>query len=74
MLSSNKESTIYLESLADGMDFQKTLDRSTFEIVAHDVIEKIGIPIKYCMNQLRLKSENITAIELLGGGIRVPRV
>ena len=74
ILSSNKDASIHIEGLSDGLDFSSTIDRATFEQITQDLLDKMMGPIEFCMQRLNYTSENLTAIELLGGGIRVPRV
>ena len=49
ILSSNKDASIHIESLADGMDFSSILDRQTFDTITQDLLEKMMVPIEFCM-------------------------
>lgn len=51
-----------------------TVERKDFEDAAADFFDKVMIPVNDALSKANLKVEDIDQVELLGGGIRVPKI
>ena len=74
VLSANREATIYIEGIMDGIDFMSTISRKEFDVLADSIFQELVKPIKRFLFDNDLKAEELTAVELIGGGSRVPRL
>lgn len=74
VLSANTEAPISVEELHDGIDFRATVSRSQLEELAGDFWVRATAPLKTLLARNSLKPEALAAVELLGGGSRVPRL
>jgi len=70
-----------VESAFEGEDLKSSLKRSQFEELNEIIFSKLTLPIEEVISlfiQILIKSNktisDISRIELLGGGIRIPRV
>lgn len=74
ILSANKETHIYIEGLIDGEDYSTTILRSTFESLFENNLNVLLEPIDYVLQKCNKTKEDLNIVELIGGGIRVPRI
>ncbi|GMH78695.1 hypothetical protein TrLO_g1449 [Triparma laevis f. longispina] len=74
VLSANNKIPIYMEGLHDDRDFKSSLTREEFEKMASDLFDRSSVPITKALEAAGVKIEDIDAIELVGGGMRVPKV
>ncbi len=78
ILSANKEVPVSILGVESGMNIQTRLTRGEFETANAEAFEKAFNPVERIINRLNettgLGWENITAMELLGGAVRVPKV
>ncbi|CAK65920.1 unnamed protein product (macronuclear) [Paramecium tetraurelia] len=74
ILSANKETQVYLEGLIDGEDYTTSIQRSTFESLFEDRLQQLTEPINYVLEKSNKTKEDINIVELIGGGIRVPKI
>lgn len=74
VLSANTEAPMSVEELHDGVDFRATVSRSQLEELAGDFWAKATAPLKTLLTRNNVKPESLAAVELLGGGSRVPRL
>ncbi|GIL45761.1 hypothetical protein Vafri_2912 [Volvox africanus] len=74
MLSANSAAPCTVEELYDGRDFQSSITREEFESLADDFFNRAVAPLKRIMERNGLQPGDIDAVELLGGGSRVPRL
>ncbi|XP_055872671.1 heat shock 70 kDa protein II-like [Biomphalaria glabrata] len=74
ILSSNKETSITVDSLFDGIDFCTTITRAKFEEVCDDLLTSILLPVQRALHDARLDKSQIDEIVLVGGSTRIPRV
>lgn len=58
----------------DGIDFIATLSRRQFEEMALETFKQLSSPIKRFLFDNDLRPEDLTGIELIGGGTRVPKL
>lgn len=74
VLSANKEATIFIEGIMDGIDFSATITRKQFEELADETLKGVASPIKRFLFDHDLRAEDLHAVELIGGGSRIPRL
>ncbi|KAJ0446576.1 putative Heat shock protein 70 family [Helianthus annuus] len=74
ILSANTAAPISVESLLDDRDFRSTITRQKFEELCEDLWERSVIPVKELLKHSGLKVDEIYALELIGGGTRVPKL
>lgn len=63
-----------LGELQDYVTLLTTIERKEFEDAAASFFDKVKVPVLDVLSKAGLKIEDIDQIELLGGGIRVPKV
>lgn len=73
-LSANKEIPVYIENLVDGLDYRGHFQRAQFEERAAGLFSQLTAPIDRVLGSANLTLADIDAIELLGGGVRVPKI
>lgn len=74
ILSANKAAPIYAEELHDGIDFSSSITRERFEELAAGFFSDAAKPLLKVLERNGLKPSDIANIELLGGGVRVPKL
>lgn len=73
VLSANTESSMSVEELHRGIDFKSHITRQAFEKLAGDFFDKAAAPLAALLARNPEAVRNIS-LEVLGGGIRVPRL
>ena len=74
ILSANKEALVTILGVESNIDLQFKITRDEFNEFNKDLINKVYDPIEKVLKDSNLTLENITQIELIGGGIRVPAI
>lgn len=74
MLSANSGAPLSVEELHDGRDFSAYITRDQFEQLAAGVFDRAAAPLTRLLQRSSLKAQDIEAVEVLGGGSRVPRL
>lgn len=74
VLSANKEAHIKVPELLDYVTLSTKLERFELESKLASDFEKVVRPIETVLKQAGLTENEIDQVELLGGGIRVPKV
>merc|ERR1712003_562297 len=74
VLSANQEIPVHMDSLYDDMNLSMHITRSQFEELCEDLTKRATDPITDALTSANLTLEDISAIELVGGGMRVPKV
>jgi len=74
VLSANNDKPIFIDSLHDDVNYQSVLTRAQFDEICHDLVLKSTDPIKMALKSANLTLADIDAVELIGGGMRVPKV
>ena len=74
ILSANKVASVKIPELLDYVTLQFNLAREDFEAAAEHVFSRVTKPIDEALAKAGLTIEEIDQVELLGGGIRVPKV
>lgn len=63
-----------MEEIHDGIDFRTTVSRTQLEELAGDFFQRAAAPLTTLLTRNGLQAEGLGAVELLGGGSRVPRL
>eukprot|EP00955_Chlamydomonas_euryale_P042603 352370-Chlamydomonas_euryale.AAC.2 len=63
-----------VEEFYEGVDFQSSITRDAFEALAGDFFDRAAAPLRRVLERSGLSIDDIDAVELLGGGSRVPRL
>ena len=74
ILSANKVADVKVPELVDYVTLRTLLQRSDFEERSSHLLARVGKPIQDALAIAELSLEDITQVEILGGGLRVPRV
>ncbi|KAK9826508.1 hypothetical protein WJX81_008378 [Elliptochloris bilobata] len=74
ILSANSEAPFSVEELMDGIDFRASITRDAFEALAGGFFARAAAPVAALLARNGLAPGDLAAVELLGGGSRVPRV
>eukprot|EP01065_Artemidia_motanka_P015239 TRINITY_DN19109_c0_g1_i1.p1 TRINITY_DN19109_c0_g1~~TRINITY_DN19109_c0_g1_i1.p1 ORF type:complete len:451 (+),score=122.28 TRINITY_DN19109_c0_g1_i1:982-2334(+) len=70
MLTSRAEADVVVEQLAGGADLRATVTRTQFDALTADLIDAIAAPL----SRLLKSGQPVAAVELIGGGARMPAV
>lgn len=60
--------------LENGSDFFNTFSRAEFEEISADLFAQVTKPIREILVETDFTIDDIDHIELIGGGIRIPRI
>jgi len=74
VLSANADVPVFVDSLYDDMNYQSHISRSLFEGMCDDLLKRSGDPIHDALKAANMTLDDIHAVELVGGGMRVPKV
>jgi len=73
-LSSSTKSTIEIDSLYEGIDFNSTLTRARMEDLIGDLLRKCIAPVEQVLKDSKMSKNQITEVVLVGGSTRIPKV
>lgn len=73
-LSSTATTTIELESLIDGIDFNSSISRARYEELCSDIFKRALDPVKKVLEDAKMSKSDIHDIVLVGGSTRIPKV
>ena len=74
VLSANNEYPVKLEQLHDDTDLSTKITRADFEAYCADVFASVTEPIEQALRMANISLDSVHAVELLGGGVRMPKV
>lgn len=74
MLSANTEAPFIVEELLDGQDFRSSIKRQQLEELAGDFFQRAARPLQKLLQRNGLTPTDVHAVELLGGGSRIPKL
>lgn len=74
VLSANNDFPIFIDALHDDTNYQSHLSRAKFEEICHDLLERTVIPISNALKAANMTLDDIHGVELIGGGMRVPKI
>jgi L1 cell adhesion molecule like protein len=73
-LSSSTSTTIEIDSLYDGVDFNTTLTRARFDELCGEVFSKTMAPVEKVLTDAKMDKKDIDEIVLVGGSTRIPKI
>jgi hypoxia up-regulated 1 len=74
VLSANNEFPVRAEQLHANVDLVTKVSRADFEAACSDLWDRVTSPIDRALRAANLTIKDLHAVELLGGGVRVPKV
>lgn len=74
VLSANAAAPLNIENIMPDIDVTSMLKREQFEELAKDLLDRVTIPLQSALDQSGLTVEDIDAIELVGGSVRIPAI
>ncbi|KAL7570461.1 hypothetical protein ACA910_004247 [Epithemia clementina (nom. ined.)] len=74
VLSANNEYPLQLDALHEDISLRLTLTRSDLEDLTQHLLERAVQPALQALAAANMTVDNLTGVELLGGGMRVPSV
>ncbi|KAJ9468318.1 Heat shock 70 kDa protein 17 [Diplonema papillatum] len=74
VLSANKQAIVAVEELYDGKPFFYTLQREELDQECEDIFQRATPLLTKALAQSGVSIDDIRAIEVIGGGIRIPRL
>ena len=74
MLSSNKQVEVKVPELLDYVTLKCMFERSEFEERSAHLLEKVAAPALEALEKAGLTHDQIDQVEIVGGGLRIPRV
>lgn len=74
MLSANKVTQVKLGELVDYVTLKTAIAREDFELRAEHLFDRVLAPVEEALLAANLTIEDIDQVELVGGGIRVPKI
>lgn len=73
-LSANKEASMFVEGIMDGIDFHSKITRVEFQKRAEQVFDELTSPLKRFLLENDIKADELHSIQLIGGGSRIPKL
>nr|XP_033805997.1 heat shock protein 105 kDa [Geotrypetes seraphini] len=74
MSSNSMDLPLNIECFMNDIDVSGKMNRSQFEELCVDVLQRIEAPLHSLMEQIQLRKEDISAVEIVGGATRIPAV
>jgi len=74
VLSANQESQVFLNSLYEDTDFKLMITREQFLELCDDLIKRVSAPMEQALLDAGVSMEEVDAVIIIGGGVRVPAV
>ena len=78
MLSANKDAPVSVEGMFEDIDFRSSIDRETFETLAEKTFQRMLEPLRRLVDidlpKLGLTLQDIEAVEVIGGSVRIPGI
>ncbi|XP_071409174.1 heat shock protein 105 kDa isoform X2 [Pithys albifrons albifrons] len=74
MSSNSTDIPLNIECFMNDTDVSGKMNRSQFEELCADLLQRIELPLLSLMEQAQLKVEDVTAVEIVGGATRIPAV
>ncbi|ORE08944.1 heat shock 70 kDa protein 2 [Rhizopus microsporus var. microsporus] len=73
-LSSLTQTTVEVDSLFEGVDFQSTITRAKFEEINSTAFAGTIEPVERVLKDAKIDKKNIDEIVLVGGSTRIPKI
>ncbi|KAM0557951.1 hypothetical protein ACHAPJ_005115 [Fusarium lateritium] len=72
ILSANQQAPVNIESLMNDIDASAMITRQEFEAMIEPLLNRTHLPLEEALAQAKLTKDDIDAVEVVGGGARVP--
>ena len=63
-----------MPELLDNVTLKTMIERRDFEEKAKDLLERVSKPVEQALASAGLSLDDIDQVEIVGGGLRIPRV
>eukprot|EP00163_Fabomonas_tropica_P021284 TRINITY_DN372_c0_g3_i1.p1 TRINITY_DN372_c0_g3~~TRINITY_DN372_c0_g3_i1.p1 ORF type:complete len:652 (-),score=290.70 TRINITY_DN372_c0_g3_i1:130-2085(-) len=73
-LSTTAQTTVEIDSLFEGIDFNSRLTRARFEELCGDLFRECMDPVERVLRDAKIDKGQVTDIVLVGGSTRIPKV
>jgi L1 cell adhesion molecule like protein len=73
-LSSSTSTTLEIDSLFDGIDFNTTLSRARFEELCSNIFTQTMEPVEKVLLDAKIEKSKVDEIVLVGGTTRIPKI
>ena len=73
-LSSSTNTSIEVESLANGIDYSYSITRARFEALCADIFKRISDPVEKVLRDAKTSKSAVDEIIMVGGTTRIPKV
>ncbi|XP_018410985.1 PREDICTED: heat shock protein 105 kDa isoform X1 [Nanorana parkeri] len=74
MSSNSTDIPLNIECFMNDIDVSGRMNRSEFEALCADLLQRIDAPLRSLMEQIQLRVEDISSVEVVGGATRIPAV
>lgn len=74
VLSANENIPVVMQSLYDDRDFKTSVSRKKFEELTADLAQRCLDPVRTLLEELELTPTDLSLVEIIGGGVRMPKV
>uniref|UniRef100_H0X1I3 Heat shock protein 105 kDa n=1 Tax=Otolemur garnettii TaxID=30611 RepID=H0X1I3_OTOGA len=74
MSSNSTDLPLNIECFMNDKDVSGKMNRSQFEELCAELLQKIEAPLHSLMEQIQLRVEDVSAVEIVGGATRIPAV
>jgi molecular chaperone DnaK (HSP70) len=74
ILSANKKMLVKVGELQDYITLQTTIERKEFEDAAEPFFARVYKPVEDVLEKAGITIDEVDLIEMIGGGIRVPKI
>jgi hypoxia up-regulated 1 len=74
VLSANTDIPVFIDALHDDINYQTHISRAKFEEICHDLLVRAAEPIEKALKMANVTLDELDAVELIGGAMRVPKV
>jgi len=72
ILSANQQAPVNIESIMNDVDVSAMITRQEFEAMVEPLLARVHVPLEQALAEAKLTKDDIDAIEVIGGGSRVP--
>jgi heat shock 70kDa protein 1/2/6/8 len=73
-LSTSTSSSVELETLYDGIDFNAAISRAKLEELCADIFRKTMVPVDQVLRDAKMDKSHIHDVVLVGGSTRIPKI
>lgn len=74
VLSANQEAQIFLNSLHEDTDFKMMLTREQFYTMVDDLLQRTTAPIQQALDEAGMTVDQLDAVVIIGGAVRIPAI